>query len=211
MTYTFGSCLTTTNAFLSMFYIASFVKSVTAVMKEHGHDTWQELWVMMVWSFLALWHGVHPLVDWNGRAFKPGSRFAAKAGQLICEGYRFVIWNIIGDWEFMANVLGMPHWRNPSVCHECDATQISGSRSYGLNFPGKLWTLFDPEVFTFLSRFAHILFSLPGVSAWCVCFDVLHCLDTKGIASKLCGSVLHQMIFEKTTRQGASDELARLW
>ena len=166
MTYTFGSCLTTTNAFLSMFYVASFVKSVTAVMKDHGHDTWLELWKVMSWSLLALWNGRHPLLDWNNQPFKPGSRFAAKAGQLIAKGFRFVVWNIIGDWDFHVNVLGMPHWRNPCICHECDATQIDGARPYNRNFPGKLWDLFDPRTFTFASRFSHPLFTLPGVSSW---------------------------------------------
>ena len=60
MTLTFGSCLATTNSMDSMFYIASFVKSVTATTAKHGVDTWVELWAIICWSFQALWEGTHP-------------------------------------------------------------------------------------------------------------------------------------------------------
>lgn len=52
---------------------------------------------------------------------------------------------------------------------------------------------------------------MPGVNSWCCCFDTLHCLDTKGMASHLCGSVIHQLIYEKVSGRQANDEITRLW
>ena len=105
LVFTFGSCLTTTNSMLAMFYLASFVKSVTATVKKHGVDTWQNIWTVLVWSFLAAWEGKHPSLDWENKPFEAGSRFAARAGQTLCKGFRFLVWNLIGDLEYFAKCI----------------------------------------------------------------------------------------------------------
>ena len=81
MTLTFGSVLATTNSMDSMFWMASFVKAVTATQTKHGADTWDSIWKVLVWSFKALWLGTHPTKDWNDEDFEVGSLFLQKAGQ----------------------------------------------------------------------------------------------------------------------------------
>ena len=211
MVFSTGSVLTMSTTMLTMLYMASFIKSVTATQTAHGADTWATIWRRLVWSFVALWFGIHPDRDWDDQPFALGSRFAAAAGTPLAGGFRFLIWNIIGDLEFMANVLGLPHWRNPLICSECDCTQAEGDRPYTKHFAGKLWSLFDAAIYSFVSRKNHPLFVLPGVSAWSCCQDTLHCLDTKGVGSHMCGSCLHQMVYERVAGRGAHAELARLW
>jgi hypothetical protein len=181
MVFTFGSATTVTNSFLSMFYIASFVKSVTASLKNgNNFDTWAELWAVIFWSFQALWHGRHPDTDWRGQPFEATSRFAAKAGRAIAGGLRFCIFHIMGDLEFMANTLGLPHWRNHDMCFECNATQSDGPRPWQVCWHAKQWSRYDPREFSYQSRHDHVIFQLPGVTSWCCCFDMLHLCDTKG-------------------------------
>ena len=103
LVHTCGSVLTTTNSMLATVYLAAFVKSVTAVLAKHGHDTWSAIWRVLTWSFLAAWEGKHPCVDWEGNAFPAGSKFAALAGTQLCRGFRFLIWNLI------PNVLNFYH------------------------------------------------------------------------------------------------------
>lgn len=152
MVWTFGSVLTTTNSMLTMFYLASYVKAVTAVQAKHGADTWEEIWEVLAWSFLACWTGVHPVRDHRGNEFAAESPYYANKGKDLCRGMRFVIWNLIGDLEHMANNLGMPHWRNQEICWQCNATQPEGARpAYSLG-PNKLWQLCDPSTDVFASR-----------------------------------------------------------
>ena len=51
-----------------------------------------------------------------------GSPFYEKKGQPLANEYRGCIWAIMGDAEFAANCLGLPHWASTHLCAECDAT-----------------------------------------------------------------------------------------
>jgi hypothetical protein len=61
------------------------------------------------------------------------------------------------------------------------------------------------------SRKGHKVFSLPGVTSWSACFDSLHVLDTKGLMAHLCGSVLHDRIYNNANGRSPQDELGRIW
>ena len=87
--YTCGSCLTSTNSMLTMLYMASFVKSVTAVLASHGHDTWDEAWKYLCWSLHALWRGVYPLTDADHQPWHAGSKNHALAGRPLSLGFEF--------------------------------------------------------------------------------------------------------------------------
>ena len=211
LVYTFGSVLTTTNSMLAMFYLASYVKSVTATSKKHGICTWELIWTVLVWSFMAAWEGKHPSVDWEGNAFPIGSKFAAMAGQTLCHGFRFLVWNLIGDLEYFANVLGLSHWQSHALCWCCNAHRVNQDLSWKINWPGRGWQLHDPSVYHMLSRHGHKLLELVGVTSWSACFDSLHVLDTKGLCAHLCGSVLHDRIYNNSRGARPQDELARIW
>ena len=99
MALSFGSVLSTTSSMDSMFWMAGFVKSATArADKGHGADTWNTIWQILCWSLSALWEGACPTRNWLDQPFEVGSAFARDAGKPIWKGYRFCIWNLIGDF-----------------------------------------------------------------------------------------------------------------
>ena len=210
MTLTFGSVLATTNSMDSMFWMASFVKAVTATQTKHGADTWDSIWKVLVWSFKALWLGTHPTKDWNDEDFEVGSLFLQKAGQPLYKNFRFIIWNLLGDWEYFANHLHLPHWQSHQMCWFCDCHKVDQTKNWKVCWPGKGWANRDPITWEHPST--HPVFSLPGVTSWCVCADMLHTLEGKGVASHLLGSVLHQLVLKRGAGvRAASEELGKLW
>jgi len=108
-----------------------------------------------------------------------------------------------------ANVLGMPHWQSDNLCWCCDASRKVAARDWQVNWGDTGWTLREPA--DYKHNTLHPMFKLPGVTSWCVCFDQLHCLDNKGVASHLVGSSLHQLIYSRVRGKEAHEELARLW
>lgn len=217
MTWTCGCVLSTTNSMDSMFLMAAFVKSVTAVRATHGHDTWEEIWRVLRWSLLALWEGTHPLTDWNNKRLDAGSYLGSLQGQpLVAGGFRFYVWNILGDLEMYANVLKLPHWNSHRFCWQCDCSRVDVGKDWTQNWGQTGWAVHDPALYKFPSP--HAIFTLPGVTSWCVCFDMLHCMDNHGICSNLAGSVLHWLVFEdirhltvKAALIASQQKLAELW
>ena len=212
MVFSFGSILPSTTSMCSMFLIAGFVKSVTAFLKIHGRCTWTEAWQVLAWSFMACWRGTWPSTDYKGNAYNAGSKEALNAGKPLVSGYFFVIWNIIGDLEFMANTMNLPHWGNLNPCWHCNCEKNEGARyRYCIAAGLRGWDMHDPIHYSHQSE--HPVFGLPGVTSWAVCFDVLHCLDTHGLASHLAGAVLHQIVYELagTGQFTANEAMAQIW
>ena len=110
-----------------------FVKSVTAILAKHGADTWNEAWVFIVYSLHALWLGIHLAFDPMGVPWPAGSKERALAGTPICNGFRFVLWNLTGDLEYFANTLGMSRWRSHDLCWQCSASKIVQARTWKIN------------------------------------------------------------------------------
>ena len=40
------------------------------------------------------------------------------------KGFKGVLWSVIGDHEFFASTLGLPHWASHWPCWECDAEKL---------------------------------------------------------------------------------------
>ena len=86
------------------FCLAAWPKNSTA------KETWAEVFQALAWSFQSLWEGYRPQIDWKGKAFK--GFMAQQAGKpLTKEGWRFYIWNYLGELEYYANTLKLPHWQ----------------------------------------------------------------------------------------------------
>jgi hypothetical protein len=209
--FTCGCVTANTNSMLAMFYIACFVKSVTAILAKHGADTWNEAWVFIVYSLHALWLGIHLAFDPMGVPWPAGSKERALAGTPICNGFRFVLWNLTGDLEYFANTLGMSHWRSHDLCWQCSASKIDQARTWKINWPGKGWQLHDPTLFHMISRRNHPVFRVDGVTSWMICWDTLHVTDNKGVGSHCMGSILHEMVYVATPGNVPSEKLALIW
>ena len=91
----------------SSFLITAWPKSATSP------ETWPQIHEVITWSFQALWTGMHPEKDWKGEALPPKlERLARKP--LTPQGYKFWVFNFLGDLEYYSNHLGFPHWSSPN-------------------------------------------------------------------------------------------------
>ena len=108
----------------------------------------------------------------------------------IAGGWKFVVWNLLGDHEHFSNTLHLPHWRNKCYCWECKADQKSDVIS-GFDFdknhliPKR--SVAD-ELATRLSE--HPVFTIRGVSHFNIAQDMLHICFVHGVVNKAMGSAL---------------------
>ena len=93
-------------------WIRSWPTSCAAKQRHNGVDTWGEIWLYLQWSFQALFDGVHPVTDYKGRPFEPGSRRHRLAGEKWCvlEWRAFII-SVLGDLDYYHKDLWMPGHR----------------------------------------------------------------------------------------------------
>ena len=120
MVFSWGSLLSSLTTLLSHWLLACFPKSCGK------KETWEVIWKHLQWSFQALASGRHPTTCPNGKPLEKGSAFYPYRGQLLHpKGFKGVLWSVIGDHEFFANTLGLPHWASHWPCWECDAENFT--------------------------------------------------------------------------------------
>ena len=179
----------------SAFCLAAWPKAATAA------DTWKEVFDVLAWSFQSLWKGIHPTEDWKGSPLK--GNLAHLAGKpLTKEDLRFYVWNYLGDLEYYANTLKLPHWNRKDFCWLCDARRDCKHKSHWdfRNHPS--WQMLDARGLKESPPSSHPwLTEIPAcVVGYRPCIDILHTLDL-GVSQRLCGSVLHTWCY-----QGACDK-----
>ena len=54
---------------------------------EHGIDTWEAIWEVVVWSIHYLFLGVWPRLNWKMEEWPAGSVQAQLAGKPLADGY----------------------------------------------------------------------------------------------------------------------------
>ena len=69
--------------------------------------------------------GKHPTLDPDGKPLEKGSVFFPMKGKPLHQGFKGVVWSIIGDHEYFSNTLGLPHWSSHYPCWECDAENFT--------------------------------------------------------------------------------------
>ena len=111
----------------------------------------------------------------------------------------------MGDAEFFALALGLPHWASKRPCYERDASSSTANQ-------GKYFKILeiDTQAFTRVTH-AHALAhpctsnplfnAIPGLSTKFVRGDALHICFVHGVYSHLPGSVLHYMCWFNPGRQ----------
>ena len=211
MVWSWGALMTCFNSLQSKFLISCWPKSATA------EETWNDLLKEVCWSFSALLNGLHPSHDSDGRPLKKGSPFFANKGKPLANGYRGVVWAVMGDADFFALALGLPHWASKKPCHECDASSSTANQGkYFKNLE------VDTQAFTRVTH-AHALahpcssnplfHAIPGLSTKFVRGDALHICFVHGVYSHLLGSVLHYMCWFNPGRQkkNPQERLAVVW
>jgi hypothetical protein len=138
--------------------------------------------------------GIHPTEDWKGRPLK--GTLARLAGKPSTEqGFRFYVWNYLGDLEKYASTLKLPHWNRKDFCWLCDANRTCKQRLERK----------PPSSHPLLTK-------IPGcVVGWRPCIDILHTLDL-GVSQRLCGSVLHTWCYQEACDKAmAAKNMRQTW
>ena len=185
--------MTCFNSLQSKYLICCWPKSATS------DKTWEDLLKVVCWSFSALQKGYHPSHDHKGAPLKKGSPFFEKKGLPFANGYRGCIWVIMGDAEFAANCLGLPHWASANPCAECDAS--SSQEHLEKWFKNIEIDTQDFQRVTHEEALANpcssnpLFHYIPGLSTKLVRGDALHIAFVHGVHSHLMGSVLHYLCY----------------
>ena len=209
LVFSFGSVLCSQSSLDSVFMIAAWPKSATTDKKQHPLQTWDEVFRAIAWSFTAMWHGKHPTSDWRGRPIQDGS-----AGKpIVPDGRRFCLWQLVGDLEYYANVLNLPHWGRDEFCWLCNCSKKVAGRSPAdvRDQPG--WSMLTLDQMRAHPASQHPFFrDIPGpVANLRPALDVLHTVDL-GYAASLCGSALHCWAYpDGASSRSAPSRLAAAW
>ena len=128
-------------------------------------STLDTIWTEIVKSFEILYSGVFPAGH-------------AKAGQFIAGGYRFIIFIIKGDLEWIANTLRLEHFGSLTPCFVCRCDCDDDSRPWTdvratAGWIGTEWS--SVEEWRDAHPDLHVLFTAPGVSALNLMPDFMHC------------------------------------
>ena len=161
------------------FFLAKVVSEATTPAEDRATSTMHKIWQILSWSFGCFVKGVWPYADWTRRIFTEDylPEAAKNAGLPLCGGYKFAVWQLSGDLDYLCNYLELRHFNSLTPCFLC-----------GCNRSTVPWTALTADA-TWRSRLAtmaersnterHILLSTPsvGVNVFHVCLDVLHLLD----------------------------------
>ena len=90
-------------------------------------DTRNTLWHVTVNHLNALFRGMHPELDIGGLPFYRSSPDYDVAGTALCDGKKFVVWNICGDLDWLANSVGYPHFNSNHICWFCAVARTPGA------------------------------------------------------------------------------------
>ncbi len=78
---------------------------------------------VLAWSFGAMMDGRHPETDHCGNAWPPHSERAFASGQQLAQGYRGILVEARGDWEWHSKFWHVPTATSREFCFQCVVTQ----------------------------------------------------------------------------------------
>ena len=160
--------------------------------------TTEEVYRVVRWSLEALCKGKWPATDHLGQPWAPGSereRLGAAGADLAGE-FRAVIWEICGDWKWLAESIGFKQQRRyylcRDICHKCGG-RTSGRLSYrGLDYAAPCFSQLQSTA-SFLLAVDTELSKLPGFDIQdTALFDWMH-VSALGIEPRANGSTLVEL------------------
>ena len=139
--------------------------------------------------------GITPFENWLKVAINGG-------GQYLAQGFKGVLTQIRGDWEFYTQTFKMPRWDNAeNMCWICRASAVHRDLLFTACGLGAGWRRTRRTHESWTAELAAEGKSLPlmfllciGLRIECVTIDVLHCVD-QGVASHILGNIFFELIF----------------
>ncbi len=115
--------------------------------------------------------------SWEQTRWPRGSKNAIQAGKQLAEGYRAVLWGLIGDLDYLVAILKLPNFNSSRPCSLCRCS-LSGANSWSdfspeANWRNQLWTLSAWKAWA--DRSPCPLFKLSYCSSLTVHLDFMHC------------------------------------
>ena len=209
--YSFSSLLSSGSTIFSN-YVIFFIYKMLKVSGGH-RDTFAAFFRKLCWSFNSLFLGQWPLLDDQGLPFTPGSRAAAKAGQVLAGGFFGVLWCIRADLEFLANVLNLqkPTARQPCCLCLGDCTPQNAWTDFrdGGAWENTWWTRNADWHLHRQDEEVHPLLALPGLGVLAIYPDVMH-VKHLGTDAYFYGSVL-KYLTHHYLQQDTPENLERVW
>ena len=101
-----------------------------------NHNSYQEIWRVLTWSFFWLSVGVWPEVDMYGAPYgddRPTERDLA--GTPLAGGLFAVIYSLKGDLDYFAKCLKLRHYNRNEMCDFCCCTRVGPRGMLYNNFP----------------------------------------------------------------------------
>ena len=188
--YSWGSILCTDGStWQSLFLILGMHVSLCC---DHTYD---EIWKIICWSLLALYHGKWPKKHWGDSVYHPNSLEGKRAGKNLAGGYFATVWAILQDLDNMASNMKLRRYSQTMPCNWCDANLSlcpwSDFRPHAANWINTIYSSAD-----FLTKVLpiHPLFTLPGVTVHALWPDLMHC-KYMGTDGYFLGSVLVISVF----------------
>ena len=156
--------------------------------------------------------GKWPTCDWNGVPFEATDRERfQKAGQPLCGPYRFALFQLAADLDYLCNCLGLSHFNSAtSPCFKCRCDR-AGVPWTDLKPTAVWWQHGVSMAYWYLSE-KHMVFESPrvGLNLFHICLDLLHIIDL-GIAQHICGSIIHMLVFDTGLPGRCEDKMLRVW
>ena len=117
-----------------------FSRSINNDASDTSKDTVDAEWRSLINSFKIAESGVFPHHDEFGREYVDGVEGTHK-GELIANGYFFVLWLVKGDIEHLQNHYQVPgHWSSDNPCLQCPCTRSIGPSAWTSMGPDSTWT-----------------------------------------------------------------------
>lgn len=180
----------------SIFLIAAIPKS--AIVKgEPGHPgTLEVLCSAIAADFKSMLDMVHPPLNHEGLPWEDGSEAQTLAGEPFVVQKRGVLWLLVGDLDWFCNYLHVEkHYNSEDPCWLCSCNR--STRPWTDFSDTALWRAGLVTIAEGQAKISdNALFSIPGVSRFNLCIDVMHtvCLGMSGFATR---STLRDMVCSK--------------
>lgn len=161
------------------------------------HCTFEDILIVVSWSFIHMANGVHPARRHNGASFQQGEkRRAALAGAKL-QTNSFLL-EMRGDWKMFQEILRVPAWNTKTGCCSKCNVKVDGIRDFSSTASWRQ-PAHRLSHWQFLNRVheqggtTSQLFQCPGFSTGCIKFDWLHVMDL-GVTADFLGNLFWMLL-----------------
>ena len=144
---------------------------------------------ILAWSFNQLFTGKWDPLDYQGRAFSPGSIEGMRANTYLAEAYRAMLWQEKCDCDWWYTNLSLPRFNSLHPCPFCPGSLSSDPWWDLVKTAPWFLHMFDAKAFSDANLARSPLFSIAGFSMWSLRCDMMH-VKHLGVDQYFYGSVM---------------------